>query len=81
MTKDETIDYRTLKAMMKLSITIGVELGFYVSYTQNFIVLDRYENQCKKYQRTYIFKHTELNNILTLVHAYSKLHKRPFQVW
>lgn len=81
MVKDETINYKTLKSIMKLSITIGVELGFYISYTQDYIVIDRWENTCKKRQRTYIFSHGELCNILTLVHAYSKLHKRPFQVW
>lgn len=81
MTKTETIDYKTLKTMMKLSITINLELGFYISYTQDYIVIDRWENKCKQYQRTYIFNHDELYNILTLVHAYSKLHKRPFQVW
>lgn len=81
MTNYETIDYKELKKIMKLSITIGVELGFYISYTQKYIVIDRFENKCKEKQRLYIFNRDNMPNIITLVHAYSKLHKRKLSVW
>ena len=72
MTKYETIDYKELKKIMKLFITVGVELGFYISYTQKYIVIDRYENRCKEKQRLYTFNREEMFNIISLVHAYSK---------
>ena len=81
MTRYETIDYKTLKRMMKLSITIDLELGFYISYTQKYIVIDRYENRCKEKQRLYTFSRENMCDIITLVHAYSKLHKRKLSVW
>ena len=79
--KTETITYKTLKQIMKLSISINIELGFYISYTQQYIVIDRWENKCKSNQREYIFSIDDMSNILTLVHAYAKLHQRQLSIY
>lgn len=79
--KTETITYKTLKQIMKLSISINIELGFYISYTQQYIVIDRWENECKSNQREYIFSIDDMSNILTLVHAYAKLHQRQLSIY
>lgn len=81
MTKYETITPKELKKMMKLSIAIDVELGFYLSYTQHYIIIDKWENKCKEHQKMYIFSREDMCSIINLVHAYSKLHKRKLSVW
>ena len=77
----EYITPKELKKIMKLSITINIELGFYVTYTQQYIVIDRWENKCKSNQREYIFSIDDMSNILTLVHAYAKLHQRQLSIY
>ena len=81
MDKYESITYKELKKIMKLSITINIELGFYISYTQKYIVIDQWENKCKDRQRLYIFNREDMPNIIKIVHAHSKLHKRKLSVW
>jgi hypothetical protein len=73
--KHEFITPNELKKLMKLSISIKIELGFYVSLTGNYIDIDRYENLCPKNVQTFYFKDEDLEPILKRVSAYSRLFK------
>lgn len=73
--KHEFITPNELKKLMKLSITIKVELGFYVSLTDNYIDIDRFENLCLNNVQTFIFKDDDLKPILEHVKAYARLFK------
>ena len=73
--KHEFITPNELKKLMKLSISIKVELGFYISLTCNYIDIDRYDNLCPNNVQTFYFKDEHLNPILKRVSAYSRLFK------
>jgi len=73
--KQEFITPNELKKLMKLSISIKIELGFYVSLTGNYIDIDRYENLSPANVQTFYFKDEHLEPILKRVSAYSRLFK------
>lgn len=79
MTKIETITPKELKKMMKLSIAIKLELGFYVSLTGSYINIDKFENLCANNNnnnvQTFAFNDDDLAAILDLVNAYARLYK------
>jgi hypothetical protein len=78
--KQEFITPNELKKIMKLSISIKIELGFYVSWTDNYIDIDRYDNWTSENVQTYRFKDDHLKPILKLVKAYSRLFKRNLSI-
>ena len=79
--KKEFITANALKAILKLSIKIGLELGFYISYTGLYIELDQYNNKDKNKVQVYYFEPNELHGIFTHLTAYARLHKRTTNIW
>lgn len=78
--KHEFITPNELKKLMKLSISIKVELGFYVSLTGNYIDIDRFENLCPNNVQTFFFKDDDLKPILERIRAYSRLFKHHLSI-
>ena len=78
--RTETITPKELRKIMKLSITINVELGFYISLTAHYIDIDQFENVNPKKVKTYSFESKDLSNILILVSAYDRLFKRKLKL-
>ena len=76
MKKIETITPRELKKIMKLSIAIDMELGFYIAYCQRTIAIDRYNNWDSNKTKIYSFSLEDMHKIFTLVNAYARLYKR-----
>jgi hypothetical protein len=74
--KTETITYRELKKIMKLSISIDIELGFYIAYSQRTITIDRYDNWSPNKTKLYKFNSNDAEDILRLVNAYAIIYKR-----
>ena len=71
--KIESITPKELKKIMKLSITIDVELGFYIAYSSRTITIDRSNNWDANKTKLYKFSSNDAESILLLVNAYAKL--------
>jgi hypothetical protein len=74
--KTETITYRELKKIIKLSISIDIELGFYIAYSQRTITIDRYDNWNDNKTKLYKFESKDAEDILRLINAYAIIYKR-----
>ena len=74
--KTETITYTELKKIMKLAISIDMELGFYIAYSQRTLTIDRYDNWDDNKTKLYKFASTEAEDILRLINAYAIMYKR-----
>ena len=79
--KKQYITADALKAILKLSIKIGLELGFYISYTGMYIELDQYDNKDKNKVQVYYFEREQLHGIFEHLTAYGRLHKRKTNIW
>ena len=80
MKNKEYITAIELKKLLKLFITLDIELRFYISYTCNYITIDRYDNHDPKYSRDYYFKHSDFCDILEHIQAYSRLYKHNLHI-
>ena len=76
MPKIETITPKELKKLMKLSIAIDVELGFYLALHQRTLTIDKSNNWAPNKTKLYRIATEHLNDVFTLLNAYAKLHRR-----
>jgi len=74
--KTETITYTELKKIIKLAISIDMELGFYIAYSQRTITIDRYDNCNPNKTKLYKFESKDAEDILRLINAYAIIFKR-----
>lgn len=77
--KIESITYKTLKKLLKFSIAIDVELGFYISY-HGTITIDQFKNQNPNKTKIYKYSKNDIEDILRLINAYAKLFNHSLSV-
>lgn len=75
MNKTENITPKELRKIMKLSVSIGIELGFYIAYSQCTISVDTYKNWDSSKTKLYSFSVDDAKDIMKLITAYARLYK------
>lgn len=73
--KKEYITAEELKKILKFAIKIDIELGFYISFTGQYIDIDQYNNKSQEKVKTYYYKLEEMHNIFAHITAYQRLYK------
>ena len=76
MNKTETITPKDLKKIMKLSIAIDVELGFYMEWHQKTITIDKNNNWDSSKTAMYNINAEDRDAIFILINAYARLHMK-----
>lgn len=72
--KTETITPKELKKIMKLSIAIDIELGFYLAWHQKTITIDKSTSWKSGKTAIYKINAEDRDAIFILVNAYAKVH-------
>lgn len=80
MNKTETITPKELKKIMKLSIAIDVELGFYLAWHQKTITIDKSNNWDSGKTAMYKINAEDRNAISILLNAYAKVHMKRLNI-
>lgn len=78
--KREFVTPAELKKIMKVSLSLKIELSFFVSFTAYYIEIDERSNSSPDNVKTFYFKDNYLGSILNLVRAYSRLFKRKLSI-
>lgn len=78
--KREFVTPAELKKIMKVSLSLKIELSFYVSFTDYCVEIDERSNSSPDNVKTFYFKDNYLGSILNLVRAYSRLFKRKLSI-